>query len=237
MPNPKIDFTPATPRVDQHPALNCTDLRKSFGTHTVFSGITFSLNPGSSTWLSGPNGAGKTTLLASISGGCELDSGEVAIGGYCLATQAVSAKTRLGYAADEPYLYPFLSALEHIQLWAGLRRCGSLEVNRAHELMASLSLASVKTDQVRTYSRGLRQQLGFVGAIFHSPQLLLLDEPGTALDPANAQVCWDYLRQYRSSGGALLFTSHSAEVVLALSGEQLQIFQPTASVELTGASA
>jgi ABC-type multidrug transport system ATPase subunit len=89
--------------------------------------------------------------------------------------------------------------------------------------MDRLSLRLARDRQVRSYSRGMRQQLGFVGALMSSPDVVLLDEPGTAIDPENTVVCQEIIAEYQSSGGAVLFTSHTPALVQSWAATELSL--------------
>ncbi len=208
-----LDFKPVLDRSSSAPALECFDLAKRYGSASVLSDVGFSLDQGTASWLSGPNGIGKSTLLRCLAGAEPATSGTVLISGFSLEQHPKQAKRRIGFAMDEPFLLSYLTAVEHIHFWVGLRGGGNRDVLRGLGMLQRLSLRSVQDRQVRNYSRGQRQQLGFVGALFSSPDLLLLDEPGTATDADNVGVYREFLCGYLASGGAALFTSHDSGLV------------------------
>ncbi|MGL5828382.1 MAG: ABC transporter ATP-binding protein, partial [Angustibacter sp.] len=183
----------------------------------------FALKRGTATWLSGPNGIGKSTLLRCLAGAEPLNSGTVKIGGFSLEQQPKQAKRRIGLALDEPFLLPYLTAVEHIHFWVGLSGGGSRDVLRGLAMLQELTVQKVQDRQIRNYSRGQRQQLGLVGAMLSSPEVLLLDEPGTATDAENKLVYRDFLSAYLLSGGAALFTSHDPELVRSWATDEFNL--------------
>jgi ABC-2 type transport system ATP-binding protein len=198
-------------------ALECRSVAKRYGSHSVLHETCLGVEQGASVWLRGPNGVGKSTLLKCIAGAETITAGDILIADHSILDKPVTAKAKVGFAADDPFLYPYLTASEHLELWASLRGLRERHVALGKSLLDLVSVGRSRERQTRTYSRGMRQQLGFVGAIFFAPALLILDEPMTATDVENTQICLDLLRSYRRAGGTVLFTTHSPSL-----GEELK---------------
>jgi ABC-2 type transport system ATP-binding protein len=125
----------------------------------------------------------------------------------------LQAKTCLGYAADEPFLYPYLTGYEHLRLWCAFRRLKADALTYGQELAEALELSKALDDYTRTYSRGMRQKLALIGALFHKPDLVVLDEPFTAVDQSSTAVVIDLLHDAQRRGAGILFTSHQHEII------------------------
>ncbi|WP_112425579.1 ABC transporter ATP-binding protein [Thermogemmatispora tikiterensis] len=195
------------------PVLSVNNLSKRFGETVVLREVNLEVWPGEALALLGANGSGKSTTLRCLVGEIPKDTGVVTICGADLDLEPLRAKAQLGYAADLPFLYPYLSGEEHLRLWAAFRRLDRAALAYGRELAERLELAPAFSGLVRTYSRGMRQKLAFIGALFHRPALILLDEPFTAMDHASTEVALALLHEARQQGAGLLFTSHQEEIV------------------------
>jgi ABC-2 type transport system ATP-binding protein len=191
-------------------------LVKHLGNRRVLHDVHIEVNPHEVLALLGENGAGKSTTLRCIVGEMTKDQGSIAICGADLDLDPLTAKGQLGYAADEPFLYPYLTGREHVQLWRAFRKRQDVQLAYAWELAARLGLASVLDGQTRTYSRGMRQKLAFIGALFHQPGLIVLDEPFTAMDTISTETAIVLLQDACDRGSGIIFTSHQAAIVHGL---------------------
>lgn len=203
--------------------LTIQGLTKQFDARPVVTNVRFDVYPGEIVALVGPNGAGKSTILRCVVGELAPDAGSVTICGYHQEQDSIKAKAALGYAADEPFLYPYLTGMEHLQLWHTLRRLHSNTFERGCAIATSIGLAEVLGTQVRTYSRGMRQKLAFIGAIFHQPRLVVLDEPFTATDQHSTDVAISLLTEAMHAGAGVLFVSHQTAIINRLANRVLRI--------------
>jgi ABC-2 type transport system ATP-binding protein len=170
-------------------------------------GVSFNVRHGEIFGLIGPNGAGKTTTIKMMLQLIYPDHGGVTIFGTPAGDPA--ARQRLGYLPENPYIYSYLKPLEFLDL------CGRLthldrrtRAARSHALIERLGLAHAVDRPVGRFSKGMMQRLGICQALLHEPELLILDEPLSGLDPIGRKDIRDILLEQRLQGKTLLFTSH-----------------------------
>jgi ABC-type multidrug transport system ATPase subunit len=168
--------------------------------------VSFDLDPGKFYVLRGENGAGKSTLLRMIAGLSEPTEGTIRIFGL----KPGEARERMGYMAHAPLLYDEFSGMENLTFFAGLYGIRSRD-----------TLAPKLTRRVGQYSQGMRQRLSLARAIFHSPQLLLLDEPFSNVDPESATEIARLLAAMRSAGNTILLVTHQLGLLARMADEFL----------------
>lgn len=158
---------------------------KQFGSVAAVRNVTFRLEPGEITGLLGPNGAGKTTTIRMATGYLAPSAGQVLIGGVDLAAEPGAGRARLGYLPESTPLYPEMQVEAYIRYRGALAGMGRREAALAagREIERCL-LAGVRRQRVGTLSKGFRQRVGLAGALVHDPEVVILDEPGNGLDPA-----------------------------------------------------
>jgi heme exporter protein A len=191
------------------------DLVKSFGPRVALAGVNVSVEAGEFVTLVGPNGAGKTTLLRILATLTRPTSGAVRIAGLDSARAGSEVRRRIGFLSHQTLLYDDLSAEQNLRFYA---RMYDLDAGaaRVDDLLERVGLAARRDDLVRTLSRGMHQRLALARSVLHRPQLLLLDEPYTGLDPQAAQALTDLLVELVGEGGTILLTTHNLERGLAL---------------------
>jgi len=193
-------------------ALSVRGLRKTF--HIGFfrkrvaavRDVSFEVGVGETFGLLGPNGAGKTTSIKIALGLVKEDAGQVALFG---AARSRAAMVRLGYAPESPYLYQYLRAPEFLDL------CGRLvgmdarrRRARIAEMLALFDLESAADRPIGRFSKGMMQRVGLAQALLHDPELLILDEPMSGLDPIGRKQVRDIILAERKAGKTIVFTSH-----------------------------
>lgn len=206
-------------------ALVVSGLVKHFDRRMILDNVNLYVHPSEAVALVGHNGAGKSTTLRCIVSELQKDQGTITICGADLDLEPLKAKSNLGYAADDPFLYPYLTGREHIELWRAFRKISTSSLTDAWQLTKKLALENALDTQVRTYSRGMRQKLAFVGAIFHHPGLIILDEPFTATDQEARNTAIELLRLAQNDGTALVFTTHQQEIIEQLSASTITLSQ------------
>jgi heme ABC exporter ATP-binding subunit CcmA len=177
--------------------------------------VSFDLDPGKFYVLRGENGAGKSTLLRMIAGLSEPTEGTIRIFGL----KPGEARERMGYMAHAPLLYDEFSGMENLTFFAGLYGIRSRDT--LADAMSRVGLDPKLTRRVGQYSQGMRQRLSLARAIFHSPQLLLLDEPFSNVDPESATEIARLLAAMRSAGNTILLVTHQLGLLARMADEFL----------------
>ena len=197
--------------------IKLTQLAKNYGTFTAVAGIDLEVPRGELFGFLGPNGAGKTTSLRMIAGILKPTSGRVEIGGIDMAEDPVSAKMKLGFIPDRPFIYEKLTGAEFLRFVAGLYdQEGERVEHRARELLALFDLEEWRDELVESYSHGMRQKLIISSAFVHRPEVIVVDEPMVGLDPKAARILKDLFREYTNRGHTIMMSTHTLEVAEAL---------------------
>lgn len=195
------------------PILELHGIRKSFrqgfwGIRTpVLQGVDLALEPGEVYGFLGHNGAGKSTTMKAILGLIRPDAGEVRIFGEAGASERTRA--RIGYLGEEVGLYPQITGPEMLRLLAALFRLPRAAARkRSDELIELVGLGEKRTIKIRHYSKGMRQRLGIAAALINNPDLLLLDEPYSGLDPVGRKQLRELLIELKRQGKTIMMSSH-----------------------------
>jgi ABC-2 type transport system ATP-binding protein len=173
----------------------------------VLKGLNFSVPSGTITGFLGGNGAGKTTTMRCILGLDYPDSGSVELFGQPLNLQS---KRRLGFLPERPYFYEHLTGVEFLEFYAYLTGSWKKAVlrDRITELLTRVDLEHAKHRALRTYSKGMLQKIGVAQALIHEPELIILDEPMSGLDPDGRLALNEIILETAKKGTAVFFTSH-----------------------------
>ena len=187
-------------------------VEKRYGRRRALRPLDFELERGGFLVVTGANGSGKTTLLRLVAGLAAPTGGEL---------EVASDRGGLGYLGHEPLLYRDLTALENLDLYGRLYRVPERR-ERAGMLLERFGLWDVRAERVASYSRGMVQRLALCRALLHDPELLVLDEPFTALDAAGAELLDRWLRELAGSATVIL-TTHDPERVEPLASARLAL--------------
>ena len=182
-------------------------LSKSFGPRAALAGVDLSVAAGEFTTLVGPNGAGKTTLLRILATLACPSSGTVRVAGLDLVRAGIEVRRRVGFLSHRTLLYDDLTAEQNLNFYAQMYDLDDGPA-RVDDLLKRVRLVTRRDDLVRTFSRGMQQRLAVARAVLHRPQLLLLDEPYTGLDPVAVQVLTALLAELAGDGCTILLTTH-----------------------------
>lgn len=208
--------------------LELTAVSKRYGRFQAVRDLYLSVPRGKIFGFLGPNGAGKTTTIRMIAGVLLPTAGRILIGGDDLAEAPQSAKSRIGYIPDRPYLYEKLTGSEFLRFVAGIwGRDGEGSEERADRFLDLFNLSHWKDELVESYSHGMRQKLLISSALIHQPELIVVDEPMVGLDPRSAWILKDLLRTYVANGGTVFLSSHTLEVVEVLCDDLAIIHEGT----------
>jgi ABC-2 type transport system ATP-binding protein len=197
--------------------IRLTTLTKRYGTFTAVDAISLEVPPGELFGFLGPNGAGKTTTLRMIAGILKPTSGTVQIGGVDIEKDPITAKSKLGFIPDRPFIYEKLTGIEFLRFVAGLYGQDGKEVeHRARELLALFDLDDWREELVESYSHGMRQKLIVSSAFVHRPQVIVVDEPHVGLDPKSIKILRDLFREYARRGHTIMMSTHTLETAESL---------------------
>jgi len=194
------------------PLVVARGLSKTYATEPVVDGIDFEVEQGECLGFLGPNGAGKTTTINMISCFVRLGGGSLEVFGHSVDRAEREIKRRLGVVTQENNLDPDLSVVGNLVVFGryfGLPRAERRR--RAADLLEFLQLADKRDDHIRTLSGGMRRRLTLARALMSSPELLILDEPTTGLDPQARHVVWQKLRALKRAGVTMILTTHYME--------------------------
>lgn len=187
------------------------DLRVRFGAVSAVGGVSLVLPPGGSLALVGRNGAGKSTTLRVLAGVLPPSSGSVTVGGVDVARDPIAVKRAVGYCPDVGGLVPRATPWEHLQLAARLRGLPGWEP-RALDLLERFDLLAAAHRVTTGFSHGMGRRLSVVLAAFHSPAVLLLDEPFDGVDPLGVDATVTLTEELRARGTAVLVSTHLLEL-------------------------
>jgi len=180
-------------------------LRKSFGKVEVLHGIDFVVRRGEWVGFLGPNGSGKTTTIRTLLALLRKSGGRVSLFGHEISAGGPSLRRRIGYLPADLRFPRHMTGRQVLRYHARVRR------RKCDEKIAELEKAfDLDLDKrIRTLSTGMKQKLGLIQALMHEPELVVLDEPTTGLDPLVREAAFTALRRFVAGGGSILFSSHS----------------------------
>jgi lipooligosaccharide transport system ATP-binding protein len=184
-------------------------LRKRYGDLTAVDGIDFAVRAGECFGFLGPNGAGKTTTVRMIHCFAPVTSGTLRVFGMDVGERPRDIKARIGVCQQEDNLDPDFSVLKNLTVFARYFGLPAGEgAARARELLEFMGLWERRDDNIRQLSGGLKRRLVIARALINRPDLLILDEPTTGLDPQSRHQVWDRIRSLRRQGKTILLTTH-----------------------------
>ena len=193
--------------------IKLTQLTKRYGTFTAVDRLDLEVPAGQLFGFLGPNGAGKTTTLRMIAGILKPTAGTVEIGGVLLERFPRTAKMKMGYIPDRPYVYDKLTGAEFMRFVAALfGQEGPVIEKRIDELLEIFDLGAWKDELTESYSHGMRQKLIISSALVHRPEVIVVDEPMVGLDPKSARTLKDLFREFCGRGGTVLMSTHTLEI-------------------------
>jgi ABC-2 type transport system ATP-binding protein len=188
-------------------AIATSGLSKRFRRRVAVQPIDLEVPRGTLFGYLGPNGAGKTTTIRMLLGLASPTKGSATVLGRTVPRGLAAVRKQLGSVLEDPAFYPRMSARANLKILA--RTAGDrAAAGRIDELLDRVGLADRAGDKVRTYSHGMRQRLGLAASMLHDPELIILDEPATALDPAGIRDVRGMLAALRDEGRTIFISSH-----------------------------
>ncbi|MCK4969737.1 MAG: ABC transporter ATP-binding protein [Thermoplasmata archaeon] len=192
--------------------LEVTALYKHFEKVRAVDGITFSVRSGEVYGLLGPNGAGKSTALKCILGLYTIRGGRISVMGHDPLANPEDARRVIGYVPEEPEIYKSLTVRELLNFVASIREMDpKVASERASQMLTSLDADQYFDSIVATLSRGNLQKVQIIAAMLHEPDLLIMDEPLTALDAKSRRVVKEMVKLHVRRGGSVLLSTHVME--------------------------
>lgn len=186
-------------------------VKKSFENHLALKGIDLNIPKGTIFGLLGPNGAGKTTLIRNLTQIYRPDSGEILFMGEPLQSKHVR---NMGYMPEERGLYKKMKIGEHLVYLARLKGLSASEARqKVDKWFSHFNIEDWRNKKIEDLSKGMQQKVQFIATILHDPELLILDEPYSGLDPINANLIKDEMMAMRDRGTTIIFSTHRMESV------------------------
>jgi ABC-2 type transport system ATP-binding protein len=187
-------------------AVRLTNVSKSFGAHRAVQELSLEVPRGSIYGFIGPNGSGKTTTLRMLLHLIHPDAGSIEVLGQ---SEARAANDRIGYLPEERGLYRKMKVLDVLAYYGALKGLPRAEARRAGaEWLERLGLSTWGNHKVEALSKGMAQKVQFISTVLHGPELLVLDEPFSGLDPVNLQSLRDAILDLRRGGTTIVFSTH-----------------------------
>jgi lipooligosaccharide transport system ATP-binding protein len=191
------------------PVIHARGVTKKFGEVAALQAFDIDVSAGECVGLIGPNGAGKSTFIGCLYGVVVRTGGALTVFGHDPARNARAIKQRLGVVTQENALDEGLTVVENMRLYArfvGLKKAEARP--RIDELLAHMALDQKRDAMIKMLSGGMKRRLAFVRALLSDPELLILDEPTTGLDPAVRHLLWEKVLSFRQAGKTVLVTTH-----------------------------
>ena len=209
--------------------IEARDLVKRYGERVALKRVSLTARPGELVAVIGPNGAGKTTLLSILAGIQEPDEG------------SVDAVSQIGWVPQQAALYGKLTVAENLTLFARLERCPE-PATVVERMLALTGLEERAGDQVSTLSGGNRQRVNIAIGLLGEPDVLLLDEPSSALDPRQRERLWEFILRLAEDGTTVVFATHhiqeadryATQLIVLADGERVFDGSPRALEQATG---
>jgi Cu-processing system ATP-binding protein len=186
-------------------AIGARSLSRHYGNHRAVDGLDFTLDAGSTLALIGHNGAGKTTLMKLILGLIRPTSGSLKVLGVEPARAPLQHRKQIGFLPENVAFHDELTGTQTLRFYARLKQT---PLRQCEELLERVGLSFAASRRVKTYSKGMRQRLGLAQALLGAPQLLLLDEPTTGLDPASRAEFFRIMHELSDRGATVIISSH-----------------------------
>jgi len=175
--------------------------------------LNLTVNDGEIVGFIGPNGAGKTTTLKMMTGILKPDCGTILINDYDMQKEPLKAKQVIGYIADSPDMFLRLKGIEFMNLISDIYKVPTdVRKERIKTFATRFDLAEVLDKPMQSYSHGMRQKMMVAAALVHDPDVWILDEPLTGLDPKSAYALKQMMREHADAGNSVLFSTHVLEV-------------------------
>lgn len=201
--------------------LRVDNVTKRFGDFTAVEDLSFSVRAGRIFGFLGPNGAGKTTTIRMIVGITEPDSGSIELFGRRMSAEM---QDRIGYLPEERGLYKKMKIVDQLRYFAALKNVSGAEADKKIDSwLERMNLGEWKNKKTTDLSKGMQQKIQFISTVLHDPDLLILDEPFSGLDPVNVEFMIDLLAELKTKEKTIMFSTHQMETAERLCNDILLI--------------
>jgi ABC-2 type transport system ATP-binding protein len=206
---------------EQNTTLRVEHVSKRFGDFTAVEDLSFEVRAGRVFGFLGPNGAGKTTTIRMIVGITAPDEGRVELFGSTISNEL---QNRIGYLPEERGLYKKMKILDQLRYFAALKGVAQAEADKRIDFwLARMNLSEWKKKKTTDLSKGMQQKVQFISAVLHDPDLLILDEPFSGLDPVNVEFMIDVIAELKTRDKTIIFSTHLMETAERLCNDILLI--------------
>ncbi|PFJ97688.1 ABC transporter [Bacillus cereus] len=194
--------------------IEITNVSKSYnGSTYAVKDLSLSVPSGEIFGFLGPNGAGKSTTIKMITGIHGVDKGTITINGKNIMKEPMEAKKTFGYVPDSPDMFLRLKGIEYLNFMADMYEVPKeVRQERIESLAKKFDLYNALSDQIQSYSHGMRQKIVIISVLVHEPDVWILDEPLTGLDPKSAYILKEMMREHADKGKIVFFSTHVLEV-------------------------
>ncbi|MGI8469260.1 MAG: ABC transporter ATP-binding protein [Pyrinomonadaceae bacterium] len=201
--------------------LQVENVTKRYGDFTAVDSISFNVRAGRIFGFLGPNGAGKTTTIRMIVGITAPDDGKIELFGEKISNET---QNRIGYLPEERGLYKKMKVVDQLRYFAALKNVSPAEANKRIDFwLERMKLAEWKNKKTTDLSKGMQQKIQFISTVLHNPDLLILDEPFSGLDPVNVEFMMDVIDEFKTQEKTIIFSTHLMETAERLCQDILLI--------------
>ncbi|MFC7062686.1 ABC transporter ATP-binding protein [Halobacillus seohaensis] len=196
------------------------NVTKEFPGKTAVKDLTLEVENGKIFGFLGPNGAGKSTTIKMLTGILPVEEGRIAINGFDISKHPLKAKQLIGYVPDRSDVFLRLKGIEYLNFIADVYQVPTkVRKEKIEYLTKSFGIYEDLNDHILTYSHGMRQKIVVSGVLLHDPEVWILDEPLTGLDPKSSYTLKEMMREHANKGNIVFFSTHVLEVVEQLCDE------------------
>ena len=193
------------------------NIQKNYGKKQALKDVNLTINPGEIFGLIGHNGAGKSTAIKALVSIIEPSAGEIWVDGEKLTDNRLNIKKKMAYVPDSPDMFLRLTAAEYWNLIAVAYEVSEEEKNiQLNKLMALFDMTEHQSEVISSFSHGMRQKTFVIGALLPNPEIWILDEPMTGLDPQASYDLKELMKQHAAEGNIVLFSTHALEIAQQL---------------------
>ncbi len=206
---------------EQNTTLRVENVTKSYDNFTAVNDLSFTVKSGRVFGFLGPNGAGKTTTIRMIVGINFPDEGKIELFGRKVSSEM---QNRIGYLPEERGLYKKMKIVDQLRYFAALKGISQTEADKRIDFwLDRMKLSEWKTKKTTDLSKGMQQKIQFISTVLHDPDLLILDEPFSGLDPVNVEFMMDVIDEFKTQAKTIIFSTHLMETAERLCSDILLI--------------